>query len=266
MPDIQPRRFWRVLLQAASIDHLLLGKRVIPRSCFSHLVQLWNGYPSHYNGTFGRFAAFVDFLVYVLYVLCPSKAVQRCAACLYPNDRNANFCQVCGASTGPLFLQSPSLTYTWQPLITTLWSWVLVQRKTYQRQKSTMERQLISFLTALTTLKSIPSGSSEDIVKFPFSRDRAGRTVVHSQTCDRKLCQCPCWLPAGSVDSLIGKLHAIYNRMGCINFTNPLSHSLVKEYLKFTRKEQAGSAIPQSRRFLCSSWSLRGSSSTLGGK
>ena len=100
VPDIQPRRFWRVLLQAASIDHLLLGKRVIPRSCFSHLVQLWNGYPSHYNGTFGRFAAFVDFLVYVLYVLCPSKAVQRCATCLYPNDRNANFCQVCGASTG----------------------------------------------------------------------------------------------------------------------------------------------------------------------
>lgn len=39
-------------------------------------------------------------LVYVLYVLCPWKAVQRCAACLYPNDRNANFCQVCGASTG----------------------------------------------------------------------------------------------------------------------------------------------------------------------
>lgn len=84
------------------------------RSCFSHLVQLWNGYPSHYNGTFGRFAVFVDFwlyrdivmpdiwllLVYVLYVLCPWKAVQRCAACLYPNDRNANFCQVCGASTG----------------------------------------------------------------------------------------------------------------------------------------------------------------------
>ena len=94
------RRFWWVLLQAASIDHFLLGKRVIPRSCFSHLVQLWNGYPSHYNGTFGRFAAFVDFLVYVLYVLYPWKEVQRCAACLYPKDRNANFCQVCGASTG----------------------------------------------------------------------------------------------------------------------------------------------------------------------
>ena len=31
--------------------------------------------------------------------------------------------------------------------------------------------------------------------------------------------------------------------MGCVNSTNPLSHSLVKEYLKFTRKEQAGSAI-----------------------
>ena len=43
VPDIQPRRFWWVLLQAPSIDQFLLGKRVTPRSCFSHLVQLWNG-------------------------------------------------------------------------------------------------------------------------------------------------------------------------------------------------------------------------------
>ena len=40
VPDIQPRRFWWVLLQAASINQFLLGKRVIPRPCFSHLVQL----------------------------------------------------------------------------------------------------------------------------------------------------------------------------------------------------------------------------------
>ena len=59
------------------------------------------------------------------------------------------------------------------------------------------------------------SASSEDIVKFLISKDKTGRTLVHTQTCDKKACKCPRRLAAGSVDSLIeGKLRAIYNRLG----------------------------------------------------
>ena len=49
--------------------------------------------------------------------------------------------------------------------------------------------------------------------------------------------------PAGSVDSLIGKLRVIYNRLGRFGHVNPVSRSLIKEYLKFTREEQAGLAV-----------------------
>ena len=45
------------------------------------------------------------------------------------------------------------------------------------------------------------------------------------------------------MDSLIGKLRAIYNRLGRFGNVNPVSHSLIKLYLKFTREEQAGLAV-----------------------
>ena len=115
--------------------------------------------------------------------------------------------------------------------------------KPYQKQKSSLERQLSSFLASLSPLKSMSSASSEDIVKFLISKDKTGRTLVHTQTCDRKVCKCPHRLAAGSVDSLIGKLRAIYNRLGRFGHVNPVSHSPIKEYLKFTREEQAGMAV-----------------------
>ena len=87
------------------------------------------------------------------------------------------------------------------------------------------------------------SASSEDIVKFLFSKDKTGITLVHTQTCERKVCKCPRCLAAGSVDSLIGKLRAIYNRLGGFGHVNPVLHSLIKEYLKFTREDQAGLVV-----------------------
>ena len=110
--------------------------------------------------------------------------------------------------------------------------------KPYQKQKSSLERQLSSFLASLSPPKSMSSASSKDIVKFLISKDKTGRTMVHTQTCDRKVCKCPRRLAAGSVDSLIGKLLAIYNRLGRFGHVNPVSHSLIKEYLKFTREER----------------------------
>lgn len=116
-------------------------------------------------------------------------------------------------------------------------------RKPYQKQKSALEQQLSNFLAALTPPKVLSSASSEDIIKFLISKDKTGRTVVHKQTCDRKACKCPRRLAAGTVDSLIGKLRAIYNKLGRVNLANPISHSRVKEYLKFTREEQASLTI-----------------------
>ena len=59
--------------------------------------------------------------------------------------------------------------------------------KPYQKQKSSLERQLSSFLASLSPPKSMSSASSEDIVKFLISKDKTGRTLVHTQNVTEKL-------------------------------------------------------------------------------
>ena len=47
-------------------------------------------------------------------------------------------------------------------------------------------------------------------------------------------------LAPGSVDFLIGKLRAIYNRLGRFGLVNPVSHSLIKEILKIFKGRASG--------------------------
>ena len=91
------------------------------------------------------------------------------------------------------------------------------------------------------------SCTAQDIVKFLISKDRSGRTVVHSLSCSKRGCSCPKRLAAGSVDSILGRLRAIFNKQGRANDSNPASYPLVKDYLKFVRDEQAGLAITPSQ-------------------
>ena len=78
----------------------------------------------------------------------------------------------------------------------------------------------------------------------------SGRTVVHSKLYSKVSCNCPTRLAAGSVDSLLGKLRAIFNNIGRLHDSNPLAHPWVKEYLKFIREEQASRAIVPSQAIL----------------
>lgn len=49
------------------------------------------------------------------------------------------------------------------------------------------------------------------------------------------------------MDSLLGKLRAIFNNIGRLHDSNPVAHPWVKEYLKFIREEQASRAIVPSQ-------------------
>ena len=91
--------------------------------------------------------------------------------------------------------------------------------------------------------KCVSSCTSDDIIKFLISREKTGRTVVHSQSRPRVGCHCPSRLASGSVDSLLGKLRAIFNNSGRSRDSNPVAHPRVKEYLKFIREEKAARAI-----------------------
>ena len=87
------------------------------------------------------------------------------------------------------------------------------------------------------------SCTASDIVKFLISKDKSGRTVVQSSLCSRASCTCPKRLAAGTVDSPMGRLRAIFNSLGRLNDSNPVAHPLVKDYLKFVRQEQASLAV-----------------------
>ena len=71
--------------------------------------------------------------------------------------------------------------------------------------------------------------------------------MVHSLPCSKRDCSCPKRFAAGSVDSNLGLLRAIFYKLGRANDSNPVAHPLVKDFLKIIREEQAGLAIRPSQ-------------------
>ena len=88
------------------------------------------------------------------------------------------------------------------------------RNKPYERHKDSLEVQLSSFLFSLVPSKKLSAATAEDIVKFLISKDSAGKRKLHLPSCSRKICDCPKRLAAGTVDSYIGKLRSIFNKLG----------------------------------------------------
>ena len=214
----------------------------VPVRCFFfHLDVLHNGSRVAYDGTFGLFDVSASDLTAFVYAIRSQvarvwKAARRCSACLYPNDLDANFCQACGSRTSLVHTGKPITRIDHVGITRRFQEFADASRnKSSQRQKSALERQLSGFLASLSPPKCVSSFTSDDIIKFLISRDKSGRTVVHTQSCPRVGCNCPSRLAAGSVDSLLGKLRAIFNNIGRLHDSNPVAHPRVKEYLKFIR-------------------------------
>ena len=49
--------------------------------------------------------------------------------------------------------------------------------------------------------------------------------MLHSRLCSKVNCNCPTRLAAGSVDSLLGKLRAIFNNLGRLHDSYPNAHN-----------------------------------------
>lgn len=129
--------------------------------------------------------------------------------------------------------------------------------KPYQRQKSKLQQELEAFLASLTIPKSLLSASPHDLIRFLIWKDQQGKTAVHTPQCPsfgsnrrRALCACPTRLAAGTVESYIGKLRAIFISAGlreqsCDSLTlgNPAAHPALKQYLTSMREEQAKARV-----------------------
>ncbi|CAH3031915.1 unnamed protein product, partial [Pocillopora meandrina] len=107
------------------------------------------------------------------------------------------------------------------------------------------------FSGKLVSPNSLSSALPSDVIAFLVWKDGKGRTRVHRQDCHTwggnagLDCECPKRLAFGTIDSLIGKLRAIFPESGrgaewqsLLGVGNPASCRSVKNYLSNVREEQ----------------------------
>ena len=119
----------------------------------------------------------------------------------------------------------------------------------YSKQKSALEKELATFLSSLSTPKSLASALPSDVISFFVWKDQGGKTRVHTPLCTRQKressCDCPKRLAFATVNALIGKLRAIFATYGrgsewqpLLGVGNPAACRSVKNYLADIRGEQ----------------------------
>ena len=112
-------------------------------------------------------------------------------------------------------------------------------------QKSQLEVELQTFLGTLNPPKTPFSCTPKHVIRFLVWKDQKGRTKVHQQDCKflgsrvKGLCVCPSHLAAGTVDSTIGKLQAIFDSLDRPSDYdvrsgggNPTARFTMKQYLQ----------------------------------
>ena len=178
-----------------------------------------------------------------------------CPGCANPNDRDFRFCQCCGyqrqrtCKTVPAALRAPvdlSKIETRKQYVLKL-----KQSSSYAKQKSSLETEFLAFLDKTTMDKDISTATPDDIVNFLVWKDQFGKTIVHQDACpffghkEKSSCQCPRRLAYGTLDSLVGKLRAIFSQGGRTigdavlpGYGNPAASLKVKSYLSAVKEEQ----------------------------
>jgi len=132
----------------------------------------------------------------------------------------------------------------------------LAANSDYGKKKAALESELKNFLGSRSPPKDLTTASPKDICSFLVWKDEGGKTVVHRTGCKnfgkkrKSGCGCPQRLAAGTVDSLIGQLRAIFIKSGrggewneAICTGNPAAAPMLREYLRITKAEQANALI-----------------------
>ncbi|CAH3117867.1 unnamed protein product [Porites lobata] len=176
-----------------------------------------------------------------------------CPSCAYANDHLFRFCQMCGYKRKSVPRQPASKIKVDLAAIDARLQQLTQTANTlsYSKQKSSLRVEFETFLASLPNTKSIYSATPEDVSRFLIWKDRHGKRVVHVAECvnapnqDASDCGCPKRLAFKTVDSYIGKLHAIFNEAGrsgewnsMLGFGNPAASSPVQGYLKAVSEEQ----------------------------
>ena len=184
-----------------------------------------------------------------------------CPACSKPNDFDFRYIQRCGyqrqtkSHTTLKSLKAPIdlcfIRGRKKILVTRQ------QATPYQKQRSALEMEFSQFLES-TSKRDICSAIPDDVIDFLIWKDNFGKTVVRIDSCpllgekNASSCVCPKRLAYGSIDSIIGKLRAIFNKYGRSaidslfpGIANPAASPLVKSYFSAVREEQLAARVMQ---------------------
>ncbi|CAG2191969.1 unnamed protein product [Mytilus edulis] len=136
----------------------------------------------------------------------------------------------------------------------------LLQSTKYSKQKLVLQKSIVSFLSDLNPQKSLNDALPSDIRKFLVYKDDSGKTQIHKAQCKNRgvkgkfQCGCPLRLSAGSVDSLIGQLRAIFRDHGrgtdwndMLGLGNPAASSIIKVPISYKVRTINGSRITKTR-------------------
>lgn len=135
----------------------------------------------------------------------------------------------------------------------------LLSAKRYDKQKCALTHGLKNFLLQCFPPKNLDCATPEDLRMFLVAKESNGRTKLHAINCTQRSarnkgdCVCPLTLSYKTVDSLIGKIRAIFNdhgRTGDWNPTlgtgNPAASKVLKKHLRSINIEQtAASVVPR---------------------
>ena len=109
---------------------------------------------------------------------------------MYANDENFRFSQRCGYARRLVFVPDP-------PRRVDIDETMIGERlqrlskqcssSSYSRQENCLEKELESFLSSLSSPKSLASALPSDIIAFLVWKDRNGKTLVHLPDCVRSV-------------------------------------------------------------------------------
>lgn len=132
----------------------------------------------------------------------------------------------------------------------------LIGNTKYSKQKESLKCEISSFLSCLNPPKLLCDALPLDVRKFLIFKDSAGKTQIHNDKCTNRgkqgkfECGCPYRRSAGSVDSLIGQVRAIFRDFGrgsdwneILGIGNPAAAPIIKKYLAAIRLEQSLAAV-----------------------
>ena len=177
--------------------------------------------------------------------------------CRTPNDEDHVFCKACGSKrvNSPDQTLSPDVIQSINDRIQYLDK--IVQSSNYSRQKSKLEVELTEFLSRLQAGKTLYNAIPDDVRRFVTFKETQGRTQLHTESCvyrgapGKQKCACPVTMTSKSVDSLVGKLRAIFRDLGRTGEWsdlnrqgNPASSMVFKRHIKALQVEQASHAVP----------------------